>query len=179
MSLQRSINPLTSYSNSIFKFTANAASTTGRTCSRMPRNFTCSSRTYQSSKRELQTATAYHPKTLDAVPPPPRNTGIPNSSIASAVPEVNDTRPPQLLSQYSFPSTSKQGEQQNANITETEAQKTKPVAGGAPSTSSAPQLSSKPKRTKLRARKAAMSLTLSATTQLRNLLALPEPKLIR
>lgn len=38
---------------------------------------------------------------------------------------------------------------------------------------------SRPKKSRLKARKAAMSLTPSAITQLRGLLALPEPKLIR
>lgn len=38
---------------------------------------------------------------------------------------------------------------------------------------------SRPKKSRLRARKAAMALTPSAINQLRSLLALPEPKLIR
>ena len=62
------------------------------------------------------------------------------------------------------------------SISENEAQKPKPVTE-APSLSTSTE---KPKRpTKLRPRKAAMSLTPTATTQLRNLLSLPEPKFIR
>ncbi|MCJ1351817.1 MAG: Iron-sulfur assembly protein 1 [Icmadophila ericetorum] len=120
------------------------------------------------SKRELQTATAYHPRSLDPVPPPPRNSGIPDTSVAGeAVPQVNDTRPP--------PS------QQSSAITpETEAQKSRPAtvdASQIPSTSS--PLTQKAKRPKLRPRKSAMSLTPTAIDHLRELLAQPEPKLIR
>ena len=64
------------------------------------------------------------------------------------------------------------------SVSENEAQKSKPVAEGGQITS-AQASTSKVNRSKLRPRKAAMSLTPSATEQLRLLLALPEPKLIR
>lgn len=60
------------------------------------------------------------------------------------------------------------------SVTEQEAQKTKPVSETVP----APPLA-KSKRPKLRARKAAINLTPTAISHLRDLLELPEPKLIR
>ncbi|KAL9635419.1 MAG: hypothetical protein Q9164_003464 [Protoblastenia rupestris] len=62
------------------------------------------------------------------------------------------------------------------SVTESEAQKSTPVADSTkPSTSNEKTT----KRPRLRPRKAAMSLTPTAITQLRNLLNQPEPKLIR
>lgn len=84
------------------------------------------------------------------------------------MPEVNATRPPRLPDQYSFPSTHE--ERQSVTVSETEAQQAVPTTEPA-----APR----PKKSKLRPRKAAMSLTPSAIDHLRRLLALPQPKLIR
>ena len=127
-----------------------------------------------SSKRALVTASAYHPKTLDSAEPPPRNTGVPNSSIAGGIPQVNDIRPPQVPEAYRQSTSASIDERLHISVTEGEAQKTKPVAET--STSSITAKSSRPK---LRARKAAMSLTPAAISHLRSLLELPEPKLIR
>ena len=63
-------------------------------------------------------------------------------------------------------------------MTEHEAQKTKPVPESSKSASQILE-TPKPKRTKLRPRKAAISLTPTAVIHLQKLLALPEPKLIR
>lgn len=168
MSIQRCAVPLTSSSASVFRFAANAGVTTLQTCPFTLRNFNSGSRLQSSSRRKLQTATAYRPHSLESVPPPPRNAGVPDSSIADAVPEVNDTRPPRLTGQHPFPTT--QDERPSVSVSETEAQKTAPIAEPP-----APR----PKKSRLRPRKAAMSLTPSATDHLRSLLALPEPKLIR
>ena len=170
MSLSRSALPL-SQSHIIFKYASQAVSTAARSCSHTPRDFNSYSALRFSSKRRLQTQTAYRPHSLDPVPAPPRNTGIPDSSIAGTIPEVNDTRPPRLSDDYSTPQTTNKPEKQSVSITEGEAQKTKPITQNIPTP--------KPPRPKLRARKAAMNLTPSATTQIRRLLALPEPKLIR
>lgn len=174
--------------------------TTPFTC----RSFNSGSPLHFSSKRKLQTATAYRPHSLDSLPvppPPPRNTGIPESSIASAaVPEVNDTRPPSLPQQqqqqqqiggtqdaHSSPFSSSvagAGEDEapkeeikpsRATISEGEAQRSIPVT---PSSESAPS-KPKPRASRLRPRKAAMGLTPSAVAQLRNLLSQPDPKMIR
>ncbi|MCJ1340527.1 Iron-sulfur assembly protein 1 [Bachmanniomyces sp. S44760] len=126
-----------------------------------------------SSKRELQTATAYRPLNLDSVPPPPRNTGVPDTSIAGQIPQVNETRPPRRSTEkepYLQPVVDEQ--RPESNQTEQEAQQSKPVQSS--------QLSQVPKpKRKLRPRKAAMSLTQTAITHLRDLLEQPEPKLIR
>lgn len=168
MSIQRCAVTLTSSPASCFRFAASTGATTLRTCPFTLRNFNSGSRLQLSSKRKLQTATAYRPHSLDSVPPPPRNAHVPNSSIAGAVPEVNDTHPPPLTGEYSFPFA--QDERQSVSVSEAEAQQPIPVAEPA---------ASRPKKSRLRPRKAAMTLTPSAIHQLRNLLALPEPKLIR
>ena len=170
MSLSRSALPLVQ-SHIIFKYASQAASIAARSCLYTTREFESYNALRLSSKRYLQTQTAYRPHSLEPVPTPPRNAGVPDSSIAGTVPEVNDTRPPRLTGEHAYPQNSEQDEKQSISVTETEAQKTKPVAQATPS--------ARPQRSKLRARKAAMSLTLSATNQIRRLLALPEPKLIR
>ena len=125
----------------------------------------------QAYKRRLSTTTEYRPHSLEPAPPPPRNTNIPDTSIAGSSPEINNRRPPRQTGQYES-ATIKQPEKQSISIPEAEAQKPKPVT----STTS----TEKPKRpTKLRPRKAAMTLTSTAIDHLRELLALPEPKFIR
>lgn len=184
MSIQRCAVPLTSsaVSSFSFRFAASTGATTLRTCPFTLRNFNSGSRLLLSSKRKLQTATAYRPHSLDSVSPlphyrphsldsfplPPRNAGVPDSSIAGAMPEVNETRPPQVTGDHPFPPT--QDERQSVSVSEAEAQNSIPVA----------ELpASRPKKSRLRPRKAAISMTPSAIHHLRSLLALPEPKLIR
>ena len=65
------------------------------------------------------------------------------------------------------------------SVTEEEAQKTKPVAEGSAQIQPKSTSIEKPKRPKLRARKAAVSLTPTAIERLRGLLSQPEPKMIR
>ena len=144
---------------------------------RLPRDFATYSRYRRASQRELQTATTYRPHTLDPMPPPPRNAVIRETSIAGTVPEVNKTRPPTLTGEAKVPPLSGQGEKRSISVSEGEAQQSKPVAGS--NTVSQSRGTTKPKRPKLRARKAAMTLTPTATAQLHNLLSQPEPKLIR
>ena len=127
------------------------------------------------SRRRLSTATGYHPSSLDSAPPPPRNANIPDTSIAGTNPEISSTRSPQKVRQFDAAATN-QPEKQSISLTEKEAQKSKPVIENPAFTTS----TEKPKRpTRLRARKAAMTLTPTATSQLRDLLSLPEPKFIR
>ncbi|KAG6990959.1 hypothetical protein G7Y79_00060g092630 [Physcia stellaris] len=176
MSLQRYLSPIPSSTHGSLKF----AFTIPSAIFHLPRN----SHSFHhfrlhSSKRELQTATAYRPHSLDSVPPPPRNAGIPDTSIAGTVPEINDTRPPRLTGEYNAPPKSGQIEKQSVSVSEEEAQKTKPVATSGTRMQPISPSADKPKRPKLRARKAAMTLTPTATEQLRNLLSQPEPKMIR
>ncbi|KAL8748243.1 MAG: hypothetical protein Q9199_008224, partial [Rusavskia elegans] len=73
-----------------------------------------------------------------------------------------------IVDQPVRPQPNRQDESQSISLPESEAQKSKPVTGPPP-----------PRKSKLRARKAAMTVTPAATAQLRNLLAQPDPKLIR
>ena len=169
MSLQRCVIPAATSTQPVCRF----AFTLPRPVFHMPRNFSTHRRyQYPASKRELYTETAYRPHSLEPPPPSPRNAGIPDTSIAGTVPEVNNTRPPRLTGEYNQPPPSGQIEKQSVGISEGEAQKSKPIAENGISTS-------KPKRPKLRARKAAMTVTSAASEQLRNLLSQPEPKMIR
>ena len=138
------------------------------------KNYRCAS-----SKRELQTVTAYRPNTLESVPPPPRNAGILESSIAGTVPEGNETISPQLRTEHNGQLPLGRSEKQSISLTEEEAQKTKPVVAAGTQTQSTSTPIEKPKRPKLRARKAAIHLTPTATERLRDLLSQPEPKMIR
>jgi iron-sulfur cluster assembly accessory protein len=124
-----------------------------------------------SSKRKMQTSTAYQPYSLDTQPPPPRNAGIPDTSIAGSIPQINETRPPKQTGQYEISLERPAEEKATISLTEQEAQKSKP-------TTTSQQTRAKP-RPKLRARKAAMNLTPGAVKQLRELLNQPSPKLIK
>ncbi|KAL1958133.1 hypothetical protein VTO42DRAFT_4988 [Malbranchea cinnamomea] len=146
-----------------------------RQCLHTVRSFSSSGRAFQSSKRELQTATAFRPHTLPEGFPLARNAGTPETSISAAIPSSADSP------KYPLPSQSDQ-----ISLTEQEAQKSRPVTNPqqtSSSSASAPSTSqqtspSKPRR-KLRARKAAMTLTPAAISQLRHLLDQPDPKMIR
>jgi len=168
MSIHRCATPSTA--TALLNFASYAFSKPSRSCLHATRQFTSSGSIKLSSKRKLVTASAYHPSSFDTTLPPPRNSGVPETSIAGPVPHVHDIRPP---SQASI------REQPSVGSPEIEAQKSQPVSR-ATQTSSQSQKSAptKPKR-KLRARKAAITLSESAVSHLRELLALPEPKLIR
>jgi iron-sulfur cluster assembly 1 len=118
----------------------------------------------------MQTSTAYQPYSLETQLPPPRNVGIPDTSIAGVIPQVNDTRPPKQTGQYEIGSEKPAEEMSSTSVTEQEAQRSKPT------TSSQPRSKLRPK---LRARKAAMNLTPGAVNQLKAMLNQPEPKLIK
>ncbi|KAJ5779307.1 hypothetical protein N7457_007027 [Penicillium paradoxum] len=119
------------------------------------RTFSSYGNAHLSSKRDMQTATAYRPHTLPSSFPPPRSSGGADTSISAEFPP-SDLRSHQRASQNTSPSVS---------LREGEAQKSKPTAPKA--------------RRPLRPRKAAMKLSSVATEQLRKLMAQPEPKFIR
>lgn len=173
MSTQRVFAPLASLSSSssfVFKF-ASPASSSLRPLQHVPRLFYSAQSTQMSSKRKMQTSTAYNPYPLDNQPPPPsqpRNTGIPDTSISGGTPEVSDTRPPKQTGQYEIPVGEPAKDTASISLTEQEAQKSKPTTPA----------KAKP-RPKLRARKAPIKLTAGAVQQLRDLLQQPDPKLIK
>ncbi len=136
------------------------------------RTFSSSIAARQSSKRELYTAPAYQPHSLPAdFPLPPRNTNVPDTSIAGFNPRHNDSRQAQE-SQSQKPAPT---EAASISLPEREAQKSRPVQQPQSDQTKA----TKPRRSKLRARKAAMSISPDALIHLRDLLDQPNPKMIR
>ncbi|KAI9884505.1 MAG: hypothetical protein M1823_003720 [Watsoniomyces obsoletus] len=111
-----------------------------------------------SPTRKLQTATAYRPYTLPLNPTPPRNAGVTETSIAG-VPGIDDVQQSPLS-----------GHERNSEATS----QTTETTDNDPN----PPLKAQTK-SKLRPRKSAMSLTPTALDRLRQLLAQPDPKLIR
>lgn len=163
----------TSAAMNMFRFAAGSASllssssNAARNCPQCLRPFS-SARTYRQSPRRLLQTEAYRPYTLDPNMPPPRNAGVPNTSIAShlSTPELS-TQPPAA---QRIP-TMNQGDAQKPR-------QTNPTPALS-STASPDPAATKPRRSKLRPRKAAMVLTPKAVSQLRALLDQPDPKLIR
>ncbi|KAL9610644.1 MAG: hypothetical protein Q9167_004653 [Letrouitia subvulpina] len=174
MSLQRCALPLPSASSTIFRFAACASSRT----SQNPQNFHSKPHSRPTARRKLVTTSTYRPHSFESVPPPPappRNSGIPESSIAT--PEATAARPPPppppLASREDEPTlafpNSQHDQSLETSVPESEAQKSKPV----------PHQPTPPKKSKLRPRKAAMTVTPAALDHLRSLLSQPSPKLIR
>lgn len=124
-----------------------------------------------SSKRLLQTAThGPNPHSLDTEPPPPRGAGV-GSSLTNPGNEHLPLSPPsapQILTSST--------QSLFSSFTDLNKNTTTPPPPAPQSTAT-----TKPNTTtrKFRPRKAAMTLTSPAVQQLRNLLSLPEPKLIR
>ena len=139
-----------------------------RQCPQPFRYFSSSRRAAQSTKRELQTASTFRPHTLPEGFPLPRNAGTPDTSISAAIPA-------QGAPQYSQPEKAPQ-QNESISLTEQEAQKSKPTTASSSPSKTTP---SKPKRSKLRPRKAAMTLTPMAVSQLRQLVDQPDPRMIR
>ncbi|EAW10515.1 putative conserved membrane protein [Aspergillus clavatus NRRL 1] len=136
-------------------------------CAQAARSFSSLGSTYRSSKRDMQTATAYRPHTLPAsFPPLSRSAGTPDTSIAAEFPPMSNT---------TLNKQDRNGSFSNVSLREQEAQKSRPAA--TPSLTGS-KSAEKPRR-KLRARKAAMKLTPIAVEQLHKLLSQPDPKFIR
>lgn len=173
-----SLLPITTSSATFFRALASAS--TARSCSHVFRTFSSSRVARQSSKRELYTVPAYQPHSLPAdFPLPPRNTNVPDTSIAGPKPQLKETS----SSPHPFEQQKKQNNLQEAasiRVPEREAQKSQPVeAPEVKVTESTEAKPSKPRRSKLRPRKAAMSITPTAVFHLKELLDQPEPKMIR
>ncbi|KAI1204555.1 iron-binding protein iscA [Annulohypoxylon truncatum] len=122
---------------------------------------------WHSPSDKLQAIPSYQPYPLNPNPPSqPRNEPIPETSIASPIPKVHETRPPPPTSAPAQRETTTTiASQPHPTLTEQEAQKPKPKPA--------------PPKRKFRPRKAALKLTPSAVERLRVLLDNPEPKLIK
>jgi len=152
-------------------FRALALASTARSCPHTLRTFSSSIARRQSSKRELYTVPSYQPHSLPTdFPLPPRNTNIPDTSIAGPEPRLNETSQPSKSS-----GQNKSTEAASISVPEGEAQKPKPVE----QSKTEQTKSAKPRRSKLRPRKAAMKITPDALYHLRELLDQPNPKMIR
>jgi iron-sulfur cluster assembly protein len=169
MSLAASATLVTASSTSLLHHLAASLFTTpARACPYAARHLTSSAHRFSSTRRKLGTTTAYHPPSLEPPPAPPRNASAENTFIAGGVPQFNDIQTPQRALPKDKPANPVP-EQRSGLPAE------KPYASAA-ETSVAHM--PKPRR-KLRARKAAITLSPNAVNHLRNLLELPEPKLIR
>lgn len=166
MSIPRSVGALASSSVSMLsRFAVSSAAV--RRCPQCLRTFASYTPYRQSSKRQLQTASAYHPSTLNPEPPP-RNFGVPDTSIAGGAPETNTPIPPRMPSEQTAQPSAQ--ERPNLSISEGEAQKSNPTSNSKPL---------RPRRYKFGPRKATIKLSPSAVSHLKDLLNQPEPKLIR
>jgi iron-sulfur cluster assembly 1 len=116
-----------------------------------------------------ETVGAHRPEALHSNPPPPRNIGVPETSIAGGL--KGDAKP-RWATHNTIPWSSNLSK---PILPEKQAQESKPASQ---QTSYAIQTPTKPK-SRLRARKAAISLTPRAVEHVRKLLTSPEPKLIR
>lgn len=131
---------------------------------------------------------AFHSYPLPSsnTPTPPRNDDVPETSIAQPepLPKVHETRPPskqeQKQQQHHHQPAASTAQKATATPSSSQPAKTAPAINEAEAQKSKPRIAPTPRpRSKLRARKAAMTLTPSAVEQLRTLLDQPEPKLIK
>ena len=172
----RAFVPVTTSSATFFKALAVASSS--RTCPHTLRTFSSTITRNQSGKRELYTVPEYRSHDMPDFPPPPpppRNTGIPDTSIAGPPLKAGMDRSTNVTNHQESDPQSNGIEAASLRVPEREAQKSKPVLQ--PPTPVTTE--KKPRRSKLKARKAAMSISPSALLHLRELLEQPEPKLIR
>ncbi|OJD23686.1 hypothetical protein ACJ73_04964 [Blastomyces percursus] len=162
------------------------------------RSFSSHGSSNYSSKRKLQTATAYQPYSLpESFPPPGRDSGsVSESSITVKNPVLSkwQSRPNSKPLPQQPKSDEFVKETSATSSSETEAQKSKTTSPSSPSTSAsasatatatpvAPAQSETPKKprrtSRLKARKTAMHITPEAIVHLRRLTDQPDPKLVR
>lgn len=113
---------------------------------------------------------AYRPESLHTTPPP-RNVGIPESSIAGGL-RIDKNL---LAKQDGQQETSRIPDE---TVSEKQAQQSTPIPSQEASQASSAK-SQPARKSRLRSRKAAMTLTAEAVAHVRDLLDQPEPKLIR
>lgn len=165
----RQLLPNTTSSATFFR--ALTLASTARTCPHACRTLTFSSTRSQSSKRELYTAPSYQPHSLPHdFPMPPRNTNIPETSIAT--PRTHPAEPESRQAQEQEQNTSQ-------STTDSSSPASPPPSQQSETTAQQPQPKKPKRRTKLRPIKAALSISPSALLHLRNLLSQPTPQLIR
>ncbi|KAL8762374.1 MAG: hypothetical protein Q9194_007561, partial [Teloschistes cf. exilis] len=89
MALQRPALTLPASAHQFFKFAASSISRSAS--SQNPQYIHSSTHFRPTSRRKLVTTTSYRPHSFESIPPfptaPPRNTGVPDSSIAGTKPQ--------------------------------------------------------------------------------------------
>jgi iron-sulfur cluster assembly accessory protein len=169
----RGFVPTTTSPATFFKGLAIASSS--RSCPHSLRTFSSSITSKQPGKRELYAAPKYRSHSLpDFPPPPPRNTGIPDTSIGVPAAKDYNDRPTSITGVQESDQQPTDTETASIRVPECEAHKSTAL-----SKTSTPTPEKKPRRSRLKARKAAISITPSALLHLRELLEQPEPKMIR
>lgn len=175
MVLQRVAKPLSILASRATQQVSTPSISTSPCLRCLSRTLTTPIRPYR-SRRSLSTATALRPQDLETHAPP-RNAGIPDTSIAGdRAAALNAETPP--------PNPASRQNESEISLPEGEAQKITSTASGAVGSVASPDstaaASSRPQRkSKLRPRKAAMTLSGAAVQALRELLEQPEPKMIR
>ncbi|KAF2139413.1 uncharacterized protein K452DRAFT_232624 [Aplosporella prunicola CBS 121167] len=168
----------------MFRFATPAARSTCSQCLRLRAPYSSSALRPARQLRSLQTATAYQPSQFQPPPPsPPRNAGVPETSVAGGQAQQQQQQQAELQSFRSGPAEKKMmreadvsaAENPTVSVSEAEAQKPQPAFAAS---AASPAPSPRPRR-QLRPKKAAMTLTPSAVSALRELLDSPDPKLIR
>ena len=160
MSFYRAVHPPVTSSATMFRYACKPSS---RQTLQALRSFSSYGNSSGSSKRDMQTATAHQPHSLPTSFPPPRNTGVPDTSISSDYPPSPQNAKQQKTQSTDVPS--------DVSLRESEAQKSM--------STEAPKKSADKPRRKLRPRKAAMKVTPPAIEQLHKLVSQPDPKYIR
>lgn len=164
MSLSRTTGAFGRSVSTLQRFAASPSAP--RKCPQCLRTFASSATYRQSSKRQMQTATAYQPYSLQS-PPVPLNAGVPETSVAGGKSAANTSMPSQLSPEQM--NQASQQDQHSVSMPESEAQKSEAV----------PSKPLRPRKFKFGPRKAVIKLSPSAVAHLRELLNQPEPKLIR
>lgn len=167
MSFCRAIHPPVTSSATMFRCASKPYS---RQTLQTIRSFSSYGNASGSSRRDMQTATAYHPHSLPSSIPPPRNTGVPDTSIAADYPPSLRNTEQQKTQSIEMPP--------DVSLKESEAQKSMPTEASKKPAETSKKPGEKPRR-KLRPRKAAMKVSPTAIEQLRKLVAQPDPKFIR
>ena len=128
--------------------------------------------------RGFATAAAERPSSL-RYEPPPRNAAVPNTSITSGATEA-DVREREAQRAGRPPAPPPHTTEGSSSLREGPAQASHPAPQAEETAAhKSSTISKPPRKSKLRPRKAAMSLTPKAVSQLQELLQQPDPKMIR
>jgi len=127
MATNRLVAPLVASSGPLFSRVASSTVFCPKPCPHVLRTFSSLQRRQSNAQRKMQTSTYQAHSLHPPPPPPPRNTGTPETSIASATPE---TRSPSEAGHYNSSTSTPPAQQATTSINEQEAQRSTPTAVG-------------------------------------------------